>query len=162
MEWNQVVAHPQLQDLSFKIELNEWGNIVMSPASNRHGNLQVRIAMHLMRLMGAGEVSAEVSILTAKNVKVADVAWASDEFIARHGFTTPYPAAPEICVEIVSPGNTAGEMAEKKALYLASGAKEVWFCQESGEMEFFAQAGQLAASALCFGFPAVLAHRNDV
>lgn len=161
MEWNQAVAHPQLQDLPFKIELNEWGNIVMSPASNRHGNLQVWIAMHLMRLMGTGEVSAEVSILTAKNVKVADVAWASDEFMARHGFATPYPAAPELCVEIVPSGSSADELTEKKALYLASGAKEVWFCQESGDMEFFDQTGQLGASALCFGFPAVLARRSD-
>ncbi len=161
MEWSQVVAHPQLRDLSFKIELNEWGKIVMSPASNWHGNLQARIAMQLMRLMNAGEVSTEVSILTAKNVKVADVAWASEDFIARHGFETPYPAAPEICVEIISPGNSTGEMAEKKALYLASGAQEVWFCRENGEMEFFALSGRLAASALCSGFPVALARRAE-
>ena len=159
MEWSQVVEHPQLHDLSFKIELNEWGNIVMSPASNRHGNLQARIAAQLMQLMRVGEVSAEVSILTAKNVKVADVVWASEDFIAQHGFATPYPAAPEICVEIVSPGNTVGELTEKKALYLANGAKEVWFCQENGAMEFFSHAGQIAFSLLCCGFPAVLARR---
>lgn len=159
MEWNQVVDHPQLQDLPFKIELNEWGNIVMSPASNLHGNLQVRIAMKIMLLLNKGEVSAEVSILTARNVKVADVAWASDEFIAEHGFATPYAVAPELCVEIASPGNSAGELTEKKELYLAKGAQEVWFCRENGEMEFFTSAGRIAASKICPRFPANIRNR---
>mgnify|MGYP001819234993 CR=1 FL=1 len=50
MEWNQVLEHPSLQNIPFKVELNEWGNIVMTPASNLHGNLQVKIAMKLMQL----------------------------------------------------------------------------------------------------------------
>ncbi len=123
MEWNQVLEHPSLQNIPFKVELNEWGKIVMTPASNLHGNLQVKIAMKLMQLMNEGEVSAEVSIQTSKNVKVADVAWASADFISQHGFETPYSMAPEICVEVISPGNTKGEMAEKRELYLAKGAK---------------------------------------
>ena len=123
MEWNQVLEHPSLQNIPFKIELNEWGKIVMTPASNLHGNLQVKIAMKLMLLLKEGEVSAEVSIQTSKNVKVADVAWASAEFISQHGFETPYSMAPEICVEVISPGNTKGEMAEKRELYLGQGCK---------------------------------------
>ena len=153
MEWNQVLEHPYLQDMPFKIELNEWGKIVMSPASNLHGNLQVRIAMRILQLMKTGEASAEVSILTSKNVKVADVAWASAEFIGTHGFETPYLVAPEICVEIISPGNTSAEMAEKKELYLAKGAKEVWLCAENGEMEFFTYKGEINGSEICPAFP---------
>ena len=153
MEWNQVLEHPSLQNIPFKIELNEWGKIVMTPASNLHGNLQVKIAMKLMLLLKEGEVSAEVSIRTLKNVKVADVAWASAEFISQHGFETPYSMAPEICVEVISPGNTKGEMAEKRELYLAKGAKEVWFCDESGEMEFFTYEGKLMGSRICSDFP---------
>ena len=34
MEWNQVLEHPSLQNIPFKIELNEWGKVVMTPASN--------------------------------------------------------------------------------------------------------------------------------
>ncbi|WLE97637.1 MAG: Uma2 family endonuclease [Candidatus Electrothrix communis] len=123
MEWNQVLEHPSLQNIPFKVELNEWGNIVMTPASNLHGNLQVKIAMKLMLLLKEGEVSAEVSIQTSKNIKVADVAWASAEFISQHGFETPYSMAPEICIEVISPGNTKGEMAEKRELYLGQGCK---------------------------------------
>ncbi|MCI5139320.1 MAG: Uma2 family endonuclease [Candidatus Electrothrix sp. AR1] len=148
MEWNQVLEHPSLQNIPFKVELNEWGKIVMTPASNLHGNLQVKIAMKLMLLLKEGEVSAEVSIQTSKNVKVADVAWASAEFISQHGFETPYSMAPEICVEVISPGNTKGDMAEKRELYLAKGAKEVWFCDESGEMEFFTYEGRIMKSRI--------------
>jgi len=61
--------------------------------------------------------------------------------------------ASEICVEVISPGNTKGEMAEKRELYLAKGAKEVWFCDENGEMEFFTYDGRLSASKICPDFP---------
>jgi hypothetical protein len=36
MNWQEVCAHPALQHLPFKLETNRWGQIVMSPASNRH------------------------------------------------------------------------------------------------------------------------------
>ena len=52
----------------------------------------------------------------------ADVAWASDEFIARFGYETPYPKAPEICVEITSPSNAPAEIEHKIELHLATGA----------------------------------------
>ncbi len=31
MNWQEVCDHPQLRNLSFKIELNEDGKIIMSP-----------------------------------------------------------------------------------------------------------------------------------
>lgn len=43
MTWAEVIESPYLQDMPFKIELNEWGNIVMSPASNRHSTLKCKI-----------------------------------------------------------------------------------------------------------------------
>ncbi|XOF33684.1 MAG: hypothetical protein ACL93V_17095 [Candidatus Electrothrix sp. YB6] len=49
---------------------------------------------------GRGKVITECSIQTSQGVKVADVAWVSDEFFARYGYDTPYKRAPEICVEI--------------------------------------------------------------
>ncbi len=38
---------------------------------------------------------------------------------------TPYPKAPEICVEVKSPANSKIEMDEKIRLYLEKGALEV-------------------------------------
>ena len=43
MEWAQVINNPFLKDLPFKIELNKWGKILMSPASNSHGHIQFEI-----------------------------------------------------------------------------------------------------------------------
>lgn len=80
----------------------------MSPASNRHGRLQ-GVIYSLLEKIGHGRALIECSIDTPEGVKVADVAWGSEEFFARHGYTTPYPEAPEICVEIRSPSNGQGD-----------------------------------------------------
>jgi len=37
MDWTSVINNPFLKDLPFKIELDKWGRILMSPASNNHG-----------------------------------------------------------------------------------------------------------------------------
>lgn len=37
MQWSEVITNPFLKNLPFKIELNKWGKIEMSPASNQHG-----------------------------------------------------------------------------------------------------------------------------
>ena len=36
MQWQEVVNDPSLQDLPYNIEMNEYGKIIMSPASNKH------------------------------------------------------------------------------------------------------------------------------
>ena len=106
MEWSEVIDNPLLQNLPFKIELNKFGKLLMSPASNSHGRFQGRIAGALWQRQPEGEVITECSIQTSEGVKVADVAWASAAFIAEFGYATPYLKAPELCVEIVSPSNS--------------------------------------------------------
>ena len=135
MQWQDVLDNPYLKNLPFKIELNKWGKIEMSPASNRHALLQSRLAQLLRAAVGSGETLTEASIQTSEGVRVPDVVWASDEFLARHDFETPFMAAPEICVEIVSPSNSRGEMLEKIRLYLQAGATEVWLYSEAGKLE---------------------------
>ena len=104
MEWAEVVDNPLLQDLPFKIELNKWGKILMSPANNNHGNLQFKVGDIINKAKHNGEIIIECSINTPDGVKVADVAWASDDFITQYGFNTPYEVAPEICVEVLRDG----------------------------------------------------------
>ena len=116
MEWLDVIEDPLLKDLPFKIELNKFGKLLLSPASNNHGRIQSRIAARLLNELPNGEVITECSIQTSDGVKVADVAWLSELFVSEFGFVTPYPKAPEICIEIQ----------EKIDLYLAKGAQEVW------------------------------------
>ncbi|HBQ99830.1 MAG: hypothetical protein J7524_10995 [Roseofilum sp. Belize BBD 4] len=47
MNWEDVCTHKQLQDLPFKIELNKWGQIVMSPVKIKHSFYQGRIQSEL-------------------------------------------------------------------------------------------------------------------
>ena len=144
--WTEILADPVLRDLPYKIELNAWGKIEMSPASNLHGRVQSWISTELRRLLPDGEVITEASVLTEIGVRVPDVAWASRGFIETHGLETPFPRAPEICVEVVSPSNTPAEIDEKIRAYLAAGAEEVWLVPEDGPIRFFGRDGERARS----------------
>ena len=155
MEWSEVIENEILQNLPFKIELDEWGNVVMSPASNSHSFIQGIIIEILLQLKKGGRVFPECSVATSKGVKVADVAWLSSAFIAKNKLETPYRAAPELCVEVVSPSNSRAEMQQKRDLYFAKGAQEVWLCSEE-RVTFFNHYGEVASSDLFPDFPSVL------
>ena len=154
MEWCEVVEHPSLKDLPFKIETNEWGKIVMTPAAVTHARYQARIIVWFTRLGGGDGVASECPIQTAKGVRVADVAWGSASFFKRHGSRVLlFVESPEIVVEVESASNSHEEMEEKKQLYFAAGAKEVWFCGEEGDIHFFNPQGELERSELFGEFP---------
>ena len=136
LRWAEVMRDPSLQNLPYKIELNARGKIEMSPASNRHALLQANFAAELVRLLPSGLPLTECSILTEIGIRVPDVAWASAEFLRAHGTSTPFPAAPEICIEITSPSNSDDEIREKIHAYLAAGAQEVWIVGEDGRIDY--------------------------
>jgi Uma2 family endonuclease len=148
MEWSEVIDNPILKDLPFKIELNQFGKLLMSPASNLHARIQGRLAATLFNKLPQGEVLTECSIQTSCGVKVADIAWLSDAFIHEFSYTTPYPKAPEICVEIVSPSNSKIEINEKIDLYLAKGAYEVWIVYDLDTIDIYSHAKKLDASKI--------------
>ena len=161
MQWKDVVTHPSLRDLPFKIETNEWGQIVMTPARNKHGARQFQIADLLNDLMQQSEQEGttvtESAIQTTKGTKVADIAWYSLErwLIVEDEFDASI--APEICVEVLSPGNSTGEIDDKKALYFAAGAHEVWVCYSDGGISFYGPQGKLTQSKLVPNFPKQIA-----
>lgn len=148
MTWEEIVSSPYLQDLPFKIETNRFGQILMSPASNKQGITQFDVGRKIDRKKRTGTVITECSIETSDGVKVADVAWASDQFIAEFGDVTPYPKAPEICVEVVSPSNSKAEIEYKIELYLAKGAQEVWVVNNKKEVAIYSHTGKLKKSKL--------------
>ena len=154
MEWREVVEHPSLKDLPFKIETNEWGKIIMTPASYAHGKYQTRIAILFERLGEGDRVSTECPVKTIKGTRVADVAWASVAFEKKHGLKkVELPESPEIVVEIGSPSNSVAELEEKRFLYFERGAREFWLCDEEGNMRFFNPQGELERSELFREFP---------
>ncbi|MEQ1807980.1 MAG: Uma2 family endonuclease [Burkholderiaceae bacterium] len=58
---------------------------------------------------------------------------ASNKRLKEFALVTPFPAAPEICVEIMSPANTWAEMHMNAGLYLEAGALEVWVIAMNGK-----------------------------
>jgi Uma2 family endonuclease len=143
-----MIDDPLLAAIPYKVELNEKGAIEVSPASNRHAILQAFVASELCRRLPDGTTMTECSIETQIGVRVPDVAWASADFIARHGVTTPFAGAPEICIEILSPSNTAAQVSEKAAAYLGAGAIEVWLVSDDAGVEMITKSGRQASSVL--------------
>ena len=153
MQWQEVCEHPQLRNLPFKIELNRWGKVVMSPAKNSHSVLQGRIQRELFKRLSHGEIIPECAVQTSDNVKVADVAWISPERYEQVKHEIAYSTAPELCIEVISTRNTDAEMLEKKKLYFEAGAQEVWLCAQEGVIRFYGHSGELTSSQLVPGFP---------
>ena len=153
--WSELLADPELTRIEGRIETDRHGHIIMSPPpAPSHGSFQSKIAVLLERHLTTGRVLTECPISTADGVRAADVAWASAKLMRELGKQVCFSQAPEICVEVVSPGNTRTELVEKMALYFDAGAKEVWLCDYSGTVTFFAAAGEpLRGSRICPRFP---------
>jgi aryl carrier-like protein len=64
--WQALCADPSFEDLAAKIELTEWGEILMSPVSKTHGLMAAHIAELLRKALG-GRVMVEVGVATTDN-----------------------------------------------------------------------------------------------
>ena len=158
--WSELSADTalgrELSKIEGRIETDRHGHIMMFPPPGfSHGSFQSEIAALLKAMLPNGRAVTECPISTADGVKAADVAWISKTRLEAIGEQICLTMAPEICVEVLSPENTRREMAEKKALYFAAGAEEVWFCDKSGKMSFHCAPNSEgdAASAKCPAFP---------
>jgi Uma2 family endonuclease len=106
----------------------------MSPAGSAHGVIIARLTIALGSYVEAndlGEVfGAETGFKLASNpdtVLGPDVAFVSNERIPPTGIPVAYwPGAPDLAVEVISPGNTGREIEEKIGEYLAAGVRAVW------------------------------------
>src|SRR5882762_6901489 len=105
--WAELLADRELARIEGRIETDRHGHIIMSPPpAPSHGSFQIRIGYLLTDLMPPGRVLSECPISTADGVKAADVAWASPQRMRELGDRACFPQAPELSVEIMSPGNT--------------------------------------------------------
>lgn len=154
--WKQVCADPTLHRLPDRIETNRYGDIVLMPSPGfSHTTRQSAIFAHLLTVMPPG-ASGEVAVLTKDGIKGIDIGWISESRVKRGLKSDVLTIAPEICVEVVSPGNTRQEMEGKRELYFEAGAEEVWFCDQKGTMHFFLKGAEetaAKASALCPSMP---------
>jgi Uma2 family endonuclease len=134
------------------LELNQWGQIVMSPASVRHVVLQDAIATLLRQLLAHGRVLQAFPMETPEGVKVPDVIWISGSRFRQIKEQVTSSLAPEICVEVICPSNSKPQMIVKKTLYFQAGVEEVWLCHENGEIEFYTPTEKLLKSERVLDF----------
>jgi hypothetical protein len=74
MTWQEIVSNKDLANLPFKIETNEFGQVVISPTKYIHGIYQARLVELIKQFLMNGITSTETAIATRKGVKVPDVA----------------------------------------------------------------------------------------
>jgi len=155
MQWADVIGDATLKDLPYKIELNRYGQIIMTPHWPIHSEIQSILQEELSHRLTGGRAVQEYAIQTSSGIRVADVVWRSDERwrTIRSAGVAPAPIAPEICIEVQSRSNTDEEMAEKRTLYFEAGALEFWLCSESGQLRFFDPDGEHPRSGLVPSFP---------
>lgn len=145
--YRALCQDPLYANIPGKVEIDVWGRMVMTPPAYYHGILQGRL-VHKLRAALGGEASVEAPIATPAGLFLADVAWASRGFAARHQDDLALMRAPQICIEVVSPSNSVKELSEKREAYLAAGAVEVWIVYpRSKRCEFYGSHGLLESSA---------------
>jgi len=158
--WKEICADPCLAHIEGRVESDAFGNILMSPPPGFNHSLRQTDIIHRLFHLPGGKVLAECPVSTAKGIRGVDVIWISDKLRRRALRDNVLVIAPEICVEVLSPGNTPVEMDEKRSLLFDAGALEVWFCDTSGNMFFFTQPNPdtpVLASQLCPDFPQQIA-----
>jgi len=143
--WQELGADPGSPDY---YELNEFGELILSPRpTNDHQGVCKAVVTALDRQLGP-DARIEISVMTDRGIRVPDVVWMRPERWMQAKGQTPLLAAPDICVEVLSAGNTRQEIAMKSGAYLRAGAKEVIVVGLRGEVEFLGSEGKRSASAL--------------
>lgn len=154
--WAEILSDRMWADHPYRIETNAYGQIVMTrPAGGSHSTRQGRIIGQLLRLLG-DQAQPECPVSTSGGVKAVDVGWYSDERHKQVRGQQAFEIAPEICVEVLSPRNTAAEMKEKRRLYFDAGALECWECGLDGRMTYYLEGDpdtKHAHSKCCPEFP---------
>ena len=153
LRWAGVLEDPTLRNLPYRIELNKWGHIEMTPpASPRHMSIASSLVRLLEEQLGS-KAFTECAIVTSGGLRVADVVWCSAAFLTRHiriweDWAAAFEEAPELCIEVMSPSNAYAELQERVQLYLDAGAQEAWIVRSSGQVDVFGAEASRSASRL--------------
>ena len=144
--WQALSANPIFEDLAARIELTEWGEILVCPVTKTQGLLAPRIAIALTEMLGQ-QAMLGVGIATDIGVRVPDVAWCSDRFLEAHPEEAPLSSAPELCVQIAPAGSALPKLREKAGAYVRACATEAWIVfPQSRQLEIYGREGRRQAS----------------
>jgi Uma2 family endonuclease len=153
MNWEQLCDDATLENIPYRVELSQHGQLIMSPHRSYHSIFQSRIIRWLNQLLPNGEAMPECPIKTETGTVVADVAWASPEKVKRNFDLASWAESPEIVVEVLSSSNSEQEIQTKRNAVFVKGAVEFWICDQAGRIQFYGTSGGLARSVVCPGFP---------
>ena len=137
--WNDFLADPELLSRPERIEIDAFGHLLMSPPPDAlHRKQGFRITALLEALLPGDGAYPEQSILTSEGIRIADAIWIVPSRLRglSRAPNQPLAPAPDICVEILSPSNTQAEIDQKRFLYFAAGAREVWICDRDSHIRF--------------------------
>ena len=151
MDINTLVSHEELTQWWAELgrdeqspdyyELTEYGELVWSPrAETRHQRICSSLVRQLSQQLGEEAVQEVAVLTTTAGIRVPDVVWmpqARWDQLPRNTILQ----APELVVEVLSPGNRKPEMNHKIQGYLKSGVKEVVVIGLTGTIEYVRQDG---------------------
>src|SRR5262249_24882396 len=102
----------------------------MPAPSQTHGKIQVQtgaILWHFVRSRSLGLVVANGSFrLSSDTVRVPDIAFIRADRAPNSNLEPPVEGAPDLAIDIISPSETAAQIARKVRQYLHAGAQAVW------------------------------------
>ncbi len=132
--WQQLAQDEQSPD---HYELTEYGELVLSPKpTNRHQVICAKIILQLSTQLGP-EAVPEAAVLTHDaGIRVPDVVWMPEKKWDIVMTTDGLLEAPDLVVEVLSPGNRKPEIDHKIHGYLHSGVKEVIVVGLTGTIEY--------------------------
>src|SRR5436305_5801884 len=118
----------------FRYELVKGELRKMSPAGSEHGAIIVNVTVLLGQHAKANNLGvcfgAETGFKVASDpdtVRAPDVAFIRRERIPESGIPKKFwPGAPDLAVEVISPGDTLEEVEEKVEDWLTAGTRAVW------------------------------------
>lgn len=121
-------------------ELVEGKVIPMSPTNWKHGYYVSELTGHLLRFVKKHKLGSvltgEVGIYVRRapdTIRAADVAFISHKRLAQVQSESYLDVAPEVVVEVISPGNSWQEMRQKMEEYFGIGVEWVWIVEPEPE-----------------------------
>jgi Uma2 family endonuclease len=123
-----------MPDDGFRYELVKGELRKMSPSGWEHGVIVVNVTVLLAPYVKANKLGvcsgAETGFKIASDpdtVRAPDLAFVSQDRIPEGGVPKKFwPGAPDLAVEVLSPGDTRAEVDEKVKDWLQAGARAVW------------------------------------
>jgi Uma2 family endonuclease len=124
----------RMPDDGFRYELVKGELLRMSPTGDEHGDVTMALASPLYQHVKSNDLgkvyAAETGFKLESNpdtVRAPDIAFVCKTRTRESGRIQGYrDGAPDLAVEVLSPGNARREMADKIKDYFAGGALMVW------------------------------------